>query len=106
MTPDASASDLQAFRAAWYWGVPVKLRALFGKPLLAVGSGKLGTPCARTHLLNASSSFVTAGGVGPPLLPAGTVDVVVSDPTFATPGEADPPQAAARRLVPTSVAAG
>jgi hypothetical protein len=82
--------------------------SLLSSPLEYGGSGKPGRPCLRTHtaktVIVCSCCGVT---VEEPLLPAADPATVVEDddPTFATPGEAEPPQAAARNAIATSTSA-
>lgn len=56
------------------------------------------------QLTNLSCAFSSAAEGGPPLLPLGAAVVVVPEPTFATPGEAELPQAAAQMPTARSAA--
>ncbi len=114
--PPPGSSLLQACCADLKWGLPVMagvtpIATFTSLPLVETfGSGKLGTPCARTH-----AEYATAWPPGdaelldPPLDPAAVefgVDVLdACDPRLATPPVGElPPQPATSTLRTTSAA--
>jgi len=106
-TPAARACAGHLFVAATIRGDNFLYPSLLSSPSEYAGSGKPGRPCSRTQTAKAVIVCSCCGvSVEEPLLPAAVPATVVEDddPRFATPGEVEPPQAAARRPTPRKTA--